>query len=71
MAYCPNAVWAAHFLAMKVAVLALLRSYMALAKDDTPKYSCPEVDVHFYGNDLEFGCGVPGVVTWENCGMHP
>ena len=43
---------------------------VVLAKGDSPKYSCPEYDVDFRGNDITCGdCGVPGVQTWENCGM--
>ena len=55
---------------MKLAALALVLFGIALAKEDTPKYSCPEVDVDFDHNGVVDG-GVPGVVTWENCGMHP
>ena len=44
---------------------------MVFAKGDAPKYSCPEYDVDFHGSDITCGsgCGVPGVPTWEDCGM--
>ena len=40
---------------------------MGLATEDAPKYSCPEVDVDFKDNNIQDA--VPGVVTWEDCGM--
>ena len=59
----------AYFPAMKLAAFVLLLSCIALTKEDTPKYSCPELDVLFDHNDLVDG-GVPGVKSWENCGKN-
>ena len=58
----------AKVLAMKLMALVLVMSYMALSIEDTPKYSCPEIDVDFEGHDLQSE-PVPGVVSWEDCGM--
>ena len=52
---------------MKLMALVLALSCVALAKG-TPKYSCPEVDVDFLGNEIMCDGGVPGVVSWEDCG---
>ena len=57
--------------AVAIAFVLLGISCMVLAKGDAPKYSCPEYDVDFHGSDITCGsgCGVPGVPTWEDCGM--
>jgi hypothetical protein len=35
-------------------------------EEHNPRYSCPEMDVDFYGNDIE---DVHDVTSWEDCGM--
>ena len=56
-----------NFSTMRLMVFVLALACVALAKEDAPKYSCPEVDVDFEGNDISL---TEGIVSWEDCGKY-
>ena len=49
---------------MKIIILCVAFSSLAWAQEQ-PRYSCPEYDVDFNGNNLEV---IEGVDSWEDCG---
>ena len=54
----------AHRSRMK-AVVSLLALLSLTWAQEQPRYSCPEYDVDFDGNDLEV---IENVESWEDCG---
>ena len=52
---------------MKAFILVAILLSLGLAQDaEPPRYACPEIDVGFMGNDITM---IPGVNSWEDCGM--